>query len=217
MKKKIFYSLASAFVVLSLTACGNSEDEDQNKEIQANSIKDQTEEQAVEVIPEVTADEKNKNVPNNADVIKEFMPSLSDEQIELSDESYNFIKENSDLFPAKTEEAISKVKKQSQLIDLRLLNKNVKPYFTTITSYEGFVVQIEEENYENGEIYSAVNVGDTNGNNHTFIMFKSTGDILEEDHVRFWGAPVGSYSYETLDGGYQNAQIFFGSHIEKVQ
>jgi hypothetical protein len=48
------------------------------------------------------------------------------------------------------------------------------------------------------------------------ILYKSTGDILEEDYVQFWGVPVGPYSFENVSGGSTNVQVFMGSHIEKL-
>ncbi|WP_157723861.1 hypothetical protein [Domibacillus aminovorans] len=46
---------------------------------------------------------------------------------------------------------------------------------------------------------------------------KGTGDILQEDLVRFLRLPVGASSFENVSGGTTNVQNFVGSHIEKVQ
>lgn len=222
MLKKVLLTFAGGALVFSLAACGSSSEtaektNDNSKEsatvsTNAESPKENT--PAETPVEEVIEDDLSTLY---VDVLKESMPEMSEGYLELSDQSYNFIKENNKLFPAKTEEDINNAKNRSESIDLKLLNKNAKPYFSTITSYEGYVVQVFEESYDNGETAAEVNIADEEGNNHSLILFKSTGDIVEEDYVKFWGVPVGSYSYETLAGGYQNAQIFFGAHIEKIQ
>lgn len=148
-----------------------------------------------------------------ADILRDGLPELTEWQAELSDESYNYINDNSRLFPATAEEAIKEAKSIAESIDVRLLNKNIQPYFSTMLTFNGTAVQVEEDHYE-GEVAARINVYD-NGRNHIVIIFKSTGDILEEDYVRFWGVPIANYYYETLDGGGQQGIVYFASHIEK--
>lgn len=212
-KIKFFLTLIA---LLALSGCGSETEPIQQQDVEASEdgvdetelVEDAAEEKKTETEPEIVY----------ADVLQQELPGLTDEYLELSDASYQFISENDNLFPAKTDEDIEAAKSKSEDTDIKLLNKNVQPFVGKITSYEGYVVQIEEANFENGETASFVNIYDeTVDANHTFYMYKGTGDILEEDYVRFWGAPIGKYAYETLDGGYQNALFFFGSHIEKVQ
>lgn len=216
MLKKILMVFAGGVVSLSLAGCGSSTENelsDKESEKPVASTSTETKENTSDTSNE---EEAKVETLSYVDVLKEILPQASGGYLELSNESYDFIKENSELFPAKADADIKMVKERSEALDIKLLNKNVSPYYKTITSYEGYVLQISEET--NGEDTAAeLNIFDDEGNSYSLLIFKSTGDILEEDYVRFWGVPVGAYSYETLDGGYQNAQIFFGSHIEKVQ
>lgn len=226
MLKKVSGLFVGGALVVALAACADSDVADSDKEADKVIVSSEKDTEKVEVPSEEVKKEETETAPEKAEsksntfyaeILKEEIPMLTEEQLELKQESYDYIKDNSNLLPAKTEENITLAKEKSEKIDLKLLNKNVAPYYSTLTSFEGYVVQIEEENYDNGETASWVNIGDDNGNNHIYYSYKGTGDILEEDYVRFYGLPIGKYSYETTDGGFQNAQVFFGSHIEKAQ
>ncbi|MED4727203.1 hypothetical protein P9597_03425 [Aneurinibacillus migulanus] len=60
-----------------------------------------------------------------------------------------------------------------------------------------------------------LHVIDNNFQSYQILMFKSTGDILQEDKVRFWGVPAGSSSFSNVSGGTTNVQLFVGAHVEK--
>lgn len=215
MFKKISGVLVGVALVTALAACGDSGAEsstDGQEKVPASS-----EPAAEPASKEAPAEKAESNNTFYAKALKEELPLLTEDQVQLNQESYDFIVANSNLLPAKTDEDLKSLKEKTQAVDLKLLNKNIAPYYSTLTSFEGYVVQIEEENYDNGETASWVNIGDENGNNQIYYAYKGTGDILEDDHVKFYGLPIGKYSYETLDGGYQNAQVFFGGHIEKIQ
>lgn len=219
--KKLSLLFFTLMLTLVLTACGD--DSEKSKTDDTNKTQEAEADNGTEIIEaeedesEDKADEANSNAIGSfyADALKEDIPFISDEQLELSQESYEFIKKNNEILPAKTPENIETAKSKAETIDLKQLNKNVSSFYSTIASFEGEVIQIEEEEFENGEVGAWVNIYDDNANNHILYIYKSTGDILEEDRIQFWGVPVGAYSYETLDGGYQNAHIFFGAHIEK--
>lgn len=217
------FLILGVFLAFSLTACGDASESEspidasdsEKSDGQDEAVK--PEEDKADKPGEKDTDKRESSKDNSfyADVFKESLPYISEEQLELNQESYDFINSNSNLLPAKTDEDIQLAKEKSETVDIKVLNKNSKPYHSTLTSFEGYVVQVFEEEYDNGETESFVNVGDENGNNYIILLYKGTGDILEEDYVQFWGLPVGNFSYETLDGGHQIAQIFFGSHIEK--
>ena len=167
-----------------------------------------------------TADEAAESVSENekyADAFKEDILILTEDQAELSQESYDFIVANYSLFPATTDETIAEAKgKVDTSVTIKHLNKNPQPYFQTMTSFQGSVVSIEETPLENGEVVAVIHVLDDEWNSYQVLMYKSTGDILEEDSVQFWGVPVGASSFENVSGGATNVQNFFGSHIEKI-
>lgn len=212
--KKLTFILA---LILILAACG-SEGSTQEKPSEADKQKVEEATQTTGTAKKEEKEEKKKEDKHQlyADALKEAVPYMTEEQGTVAQASYDYVVDNANIFPALTDEAIEKVKAEAQVVDLKLLNKNVAPYYTTLVSYEGYVVQIQEENYENGEIASWFNIYDEEtGANYNALMYKTSGDILEEDYVQFWGIPITTYSYETLDGGYQNSIFFFASHVEK--
>ena len=85
-----------------------------------------------------------------------------------------------------------------------------------MATFQGSVISIEEVPLDNGETIAVTHVLDDEWNSYQVLLYKSTGDILEEDTVRFWGVPVGSSSFENVSGGATNVQNFYGAHIEKV-
>lgn len=216
--KKI-YPLALV-LALSLTACGSEDSSTEKDGAKDNAQKTEvTTTNNTETTPEETKSESSKTETGNklyADGYSEDVPAVTNGQAELSQASYDFLVENSGLIPAKDEAAITEVKNQAKSEDIKLLNKSIDPYNSSFVTYEGYVVQIEEQTYDNGEVISWLNIFDeSSGGNHNVIMYKSSGDILEEDYVQFWGVPLAKYSYETLDGGFQNTILFAGAHAEK--
>ncbi|WP_316569279.1 hypothetical protein [Neobacillus sp. YIM B06451] len=146
------------------------------------------------------------------------LPIITEDALELGQVSYDFIANNHTLFPAKTDADIQKVKSMvDSSVNYKLLNKNPSPYFEKIVSFEGDVITVEEQNLENGDVVSVTHIMDDEGNSYEVIMYKSTGDLLEEDRARFWGLPLGAYSFENVSGGSTNVQEFFGATIEKIQ
>jgi hypothetical protein len=66
---------------------------------------------------------------------------------------------------------------------------------------EGDVVTVEEKNLDNNEVVLVTPIIDEDGISYQIIVYKSTGNILEEDRVRFWGLPLGVSSFENVSGG----------------
>lgn len=218
MKKLMSLFIFSAL----LTACGSEEaskdketetvESNAVEEVNTNSNNNSEDEEAEKEI------EANPNSNNSlyAEGYKADVPTVTENQAELTLESYDFIVKNYGLLPAKDDKSVESVKTLTEDVDIKLLNKNLAPYYSTFVSYEGYVIQIEEQTYENGEIISWLNIYDEEaGTNHNVIMYKSSGEILEEDYVQFWGIPLAKYSYATVDGGFQNTILFGASHLEK--
>lgn len=151
------------------------------------------------------------------DYLKSVVPRMTEDNLELSSKSYSFIEKNQKLFPAFKEEDINKAKQMTDsTINVKLLNKNVEPYLEKMLSFEGNVVTIEETSVPNSkDVMSLVHVIDDAGDSYQVLLFKTSGDILEEDRVQFWGAPIGPSYFENVSGGTTNVQVFAGSHIEK--
>lgn len=164
--------------------------------------------------------EKTKQVSSDTtyvDYLKSVVPRMTEDNLELSSKSYSFIEQNQKLFPAFKEEDINKAKQMTDsTVNVKLLNKNVEPYLEKMLSFEGNVVTIEETSVPNSkDVMSLVHVIDDAGDSYQVLLFKTSGDILEEDRVQFWGAPIGPSYFENVSGGTTNVQVFAGSHIEK--
>jgi uncharacterized protein YceK len=146
------------------------------------------------------------------------IPLLTDNAVQLSEATYNFLVENNTLFPAFSAEDIKKAKDLTDYeIGSKHLNKNAAPYFAKMVSFEGYVVTVEEGPVEGSDdTFAVIHVLDDNDVSYQVMIFKSTGEIFEEDYVRFWGAPAGPWSFENIAGGSTNVQLIVGAHVEKV-
>lgn len=216
---KKFWLLALAMLLsIGLAACGSEETKSEdNSSNSTESTTEESSEQDDAVTEEETAEPEVLEEALYAEAFTEDVKILSDDQLELTQESYDFIVANHSLFPAKTDQAIADVKgKVDSSITAKVLNKNAQPYFQKITSFQGTVISIEETGLDNGDTVAIVHVMDDELNSYQVLQYKSTGDILEEDNVQFWGVPVGGSSFENVSGGSTNVQNFLGSHIEKI-
>lgn len=217
--KKVSFVLA---VALMLAACGTESDSKDSSttsepEVEETEVAESSEEKSSTKKENTKTEKQEDKGEFYAETLNEEIPLLTEEQGTLSQESYDFIVNNSILIPAHTQEGIEQAKSKSEYVDIKLLNKNIASYYGKLVTFEGYVVQIEEETFENGETAAWLNIyDDFSESNFLVYMYKTTGDILEEDYVQFWGLPITKYSYETLDGGFQNAILFFGSHVERI-
>ncbi|WP_071392751.1 hypothetical protein [Bacillus tuaregi] len=210
MKKFWCFTLAM-LLSTSLVACGTDEGVGETEDATTSTEVEETETEETSNEPIILEEAKY------AEALMEDIQILTDEQLELSQESYDFIVANHSLLPAKTDEAITEAKgKVDTSVTAKHLNKNAQPYFQTFVSYQGNVVSVEEAPLDNGETISITHVLDDEMNSYQVLLYKTTGDILEEDLVQFWGVPVGASSFENISGGTTNVQNFFGAHIEKL-
>lgn len=209
MYKKISKLIIGSALVLAMAACVDSESA--NEEVKTNDDSSQKEPKKEEAVKE----ESEQTV---ADWLKMVLPQITYEDLELADDSYNYVTDNKEIFPADSEEEISEVKNSTDTsIDSRHLNKNVSPYYEKVLTATGTVIDVEEEEFDVIGTASIFHVFDDDMNSYMIILPKSSGDILEDDEIRFWGSPLGKFSFENLMGGHTNAQMFIGSHVEKIQ
>lgn len=210
-KLKIFIP----FFAIAMLIAGCGSEDSQTKE-QSSTNETATTEQTEEVSDQTDVEETTVDTLL-ADAAKSDLLLITDDQLELQQESYDFIVANQDLLPATNDENIAKVKGLvDSSISYKLLNKNVAPYLSKFTTFSGTVVSIEENVLDSGETISLTHILDDEFNSYQVLMYKTTGDILEEDVIQFWGVPVGASSFENVSGGTTNVQNFIGSHMVKV-
>ena len=204
-----------------ISGCGSSEVDSSNSSNETNSTETTEESNTQEETSEMEQSQESEaeaTTTSFADGVNSDLLLVTGDQLELSQESSDFITTNKDLLPATTDENIEKVKGLVDTsISYKLLNKNVAPYLSKFTTFSGYVVSVEENQLENGETVSLTHVIDDESNSYQVLMYKSTGEILEEDSVQFWGVPLGASSFENVSGGTTNVQNFLGSHIVKIQ
>jgi len=142
---------------------------------------------------------------------------MTNNELALDQKTYDFMVNNHNLFPTKTDSDIQAAKDMAdKSISSKLLNKNPIPYLDKMATFSGYVVEISETLLDDGSPIATVHVWDDNDQSYQVLLYSTTGDILEEDYVRFWGVPVGPWGFENVSGGYTNVQFLIGSHIEKL-
>jgi type III secretory pathway component EscR len=150
-----------------------------------------------------------------ADMADFYIPALTDNNLELSDVTFEYFKTNNKLFPAITLADIDQAKKiTDSSIASKHLNKNAGPYLDKMVTFSGTIVSIEE-NTENDETTTVIHIIDNDMQSYQILLFKPAGDVFEDDVVRFWGVPVGPSSFDNVSGGTTNVQFLVGSHVEK--
>lgn len=205
MKKRILLAIFASLTLLT-TGCG---EDDKSNAQDSSTNKETATEKEEEVKPTKT---------NNADLYSEHIPNLTEQILSLDELSYNYISNNLDIFPAITPEAIQEVKTNVDAsITAKHLNKNATPYLEKLVTFTGYVVQIEEDTLDDGTPLAIILLADDEFNYYQAVMYKTTGDVLEEDSIQIWGLPLGASSFENVSGGTTNVQVIAASHFEKVQ
>jgi len=92
--------------------------------------------------------------------------------------------------------------------------KNPDPYRGKILDYKAVALSFIEQTVDDVPI-TFIHIADRK-HDYFLIMLKEKGNIKEHDDIRFWGTPIGTESFEAKDGKQRTAQVFFGSHIEKI-
>lgn len=224
--KKMAMCTMAISLSLGLAACGDDEKTIEKTTASATSedTQKENEEETEEMAEDTSSEELDEEELDEeeyydeetavADYLTELVPELTDDILEVSDESYDFIVEHPTLFPADNSKSVAKVKKiEDKSITIRHLNKSTSPYYSKVVSFTGSVVSVEET--DDGDL-SFVHIISDDGDSFQMILFDTTGEILEEDYVHIWGIPLGASSFENVSGGTTNVQVIFGSMIEKM-
>lgn len=164
---------------------------------------------------EVTAEQATSSAQTvTADMMTEVVPNVVEDGA-LDDSTYNYIVDNSNLFPATTaaDKKLAKAEVDSTITSKHLF-KNINPYLDTMVSLTGDIIQVQEQETAYGTV-ATIHITDENDNSIVGIYKGSTGDILDGDNVTMRGVPTASYSFENVGGGTTNAVLLTVSTIQK--
>ncbi|MGV7115585.1 hypothetical protein [Paenibacillus kyungheensis] len=164
---------------------------------------------------EVTAEQATSSAQTvTADMMTEVVPNVVEDGA-LDDSTYNYIVDNSNLFPATTaaDKKLAKAEVDSTITSKHLF-KNINPYLDTMVSLTGDIIQVQEQETAYGTV-ATIHISDENDNSIVGIYKGSTGDILDGDNVTMRGVPTASYSFENVGGGTTNAVLLTVSTIQK--
>lgn len=164
---------------------------------------------------EVTAEQATSSAETvTADMMTEVVPNVVEDGA-LDDSTYNYIVDNSNLFPATTaaDKKLAKAEVDSTITSKHLF-KNINPYLDTMVSLTGDIIQVQEQETAYGTV-ATIHISDENDNSIVGIYKGSTGDILDGDNVTMRGVPTASYSFENVGGGTTNAVLLTVSTIQK--
>lgn len=164
---------------------------------------------------EVTAEQSTSSAQTvTADMMTEVVPNAVEDGA-LDDSTYNYIVDNSNLFPATTaaDKKLAKAKVDSTITSKHLF-KNITPYLDTMVSFSGDIIQVQEQETAYGTV-AMIHISDENNNSIVGVYKGSTGDILDGDHVTMRGVPTASYSFENIGGGTTDAILLTVSTIQK--
>lgn len=136
----------------------------------------------------------------------------------LDELTYNYFVKHYELFPALTPEAQKRAKAEvDPNITSRHLNKNLSPYLDQMIEVSGYVVDIIEEEIDEGITLAEIHIVDDNDNSIIGFYAHTTGDILQDDYVTMRGVPATFYSFENVGGGTTNSVLIGVSTIEKTE
>ncbi|TYR80269.1 rhomboid family intramembrane serine protease [Priestia megaterium] len=153
--------------------------------------------------------------------IDNLISHYSGSTLSLSLEGKEYIQNNIKEFSHQIEESRDFVRTKAIEVDVKKINKDVMPYLTTVTKFNGQVIYIEEFDYGESRVTYAILednkiVEDKSEYNYfTVIMFGTADNIYEKDYITFYGLPIGRYASENTLGGQTNSQMFLGSLMEK--
>lgn len=173
-----------------------------------------------------TVADPNANAGTNNDdlteenLFAEIMAYIIPIEIEngaLDQQTYNYIVKNYTLFPALTRETQKKaIAEVNPNIDSRHLFKNINPYLEQMIEVSGYVVEIMEEEIDEGLTVTEIHIVDDYDNSIFGYYAHTTGDILQDDYVTMRGVPATYYSFENISGGTTNSVLMGISTIEKT-
>ena len=189
-------------------AAEQSTKETKEKEVEAQK---QQEEQTAKEVEKQKEDENLKYV-----YAQQYDIGQISDDVTMSEMSLNFAIAHYDLFPAMSNDKILEAKNSANRAVLAgQIKKNVASYQNHLATFAGNVVQISEQPVDDTHVATWMLVEDENYDYHELLMYKSTGDIIEGDHIRFYGLPLGLNYFENQGGGTTETILYLGAHVEK--
>ncbi|MGG4340948.1 PsbP-related protein [Paenibacillus lautus] len=172
-------------------------------------------------------EEANANAGSNVEglteenLFAEIMAYVIPIEIEggaLDELTYNYFVQHYELFPALTPKTQKRAKAEvDPNITSRHLNKNLNPYLDQMIEVSGYVVDIIEDEVEEGITLAEIHIIDDNDNSIIGFYAHATGDILQDDYVTMRGVPATFYSFENVSGGTTNSVVIGVSTLEKTE
>lgn len=240
--KKWALGLLGCFIVMGISVPSSSSVEESANTVQALETTAQSEEERIEQEQKVAEEKKKKEEEEkakreaeekakaeekariaeeekkskNAELYQNIVATMTEEQAQLPQATYDFIKEHSALFPANTEE--DKVRLNGLVdpsIEYKHLNKNLTPYVNKVIEVSGNVVKIEESQKED-IILTYVHFVTEDWKSFEAVYLGSV-DAFEDDMISVKGIPVATNAFSNVSGGTTLSIVLIGGDIQKLQ
>lgn len=157
----------------------------------------------------------SKSTSSLVDYYESFIPRLPDGKAEMDIKTYDFIKSNKNLFPAKNDADLQKLNVLiDSSIEYKHLAKNIDPYLNKVMKITGQIVQIEELSEDSYTINYGLMV--TDDYDYYQFVYEGKADIFENDNVTCTGVPVATNTYESTDGGSNHSVIVVAGDMKKL-
>ncbi|MGQ3479482.1 hypothetical protein [Paenibacillus sp. TY11] len=212
LKKILFIALLS----VSLTACGSIFKEETTKLGSDSSTTSFATEQTASNENTAQQASTNNQVTDKQYLFAEFMkdgtPILTEDQASMEQTSYDFIVNNSSLFPSTDKSKVIHLVDKS--VTTKHLNKSLNLYLNKFVQISGDVIDIEEDNVAEGTM-AIVYISDENDNTVMAVYPGASGEIFEGDVASVIGVPIANFSYENVSGGYTNTTLLAASFLTK--
>ncbi len=231
---------ATVAVVLFISGCGSSKETTasnpapSSQSLTSNSSEAEAKKKAEDEAKKKAEEEANKKASEQAAKVAEeakkkykyvyfFMneiPRIDKDLFGNNDEfipqeSFDFLADNFELFPAWKPELIKTVdQKVDKKITYKHLEKNISKYLDKFIRVEGYIVDIQEYPSEVGDA-SYIHLMTDSGENFIFL-YPGTGELFKQDHVVAVGVPVRNTSFDNISGGKTRCVMIAGSYIRKM-
>lgn len=147
----------------------------------------------------------------------EYLGTISEDlAYTISPLAKDFINQNPALFPCKDKKNLEKYIDSS--LEYKMIAKNQNKYGDKLMYVSAaYVVNVAENNYEDGTSLTEIQAIDEDANMYYVIYVGTLDDIYQEDAIEIYGSPIGMTSYENVSGGTTIPVVIAGSYIEKIQ
>lgn len=134
----------------------------------------------------------------------------------LNDKAVQFLKNHDDLFSVKSENQLS----DKSLIDYDLqykhIAKNPDKYGDKLMVLPDLLVgQIFETDLGEDQYFTEINASDVNGQQFYLLYNGELEDIFEEDAISVVGLPLGTSSFDNIEGGQTLVAVLAASYVYK--